>query len=133
MAPAPLPRSDVQCGQVLFGIVPEEGSEAGETLFEADSFSGWGIRTVAAGQNRYNPMSYHNGSVWPHDNAVIAAGLGRYGLRNEASRLLHAFLSSRGPSTWPGCRADLRLRAAVERPDPLSVGLRPQPRRRRAF
>jgi glycogen debranching enzyme len=80
-------------GQALFsGIVPEERApRLAKTLFESDSFSGWGIRTVAAGQSRYNPMSYHNGSVWPHDNAMIAAGLGRYGLRNEASRLLHAF------------------------------------------
>jgi glycogen debranching enzyme len=80
-------------GQALFsGIVPEERApRLAKTLFEANSFSGWGIRTVAAGQSRYNPMSYHNGSVWPHDNAVIAAGLGRYGLRNEASSLLHAF------------------------------------------
>ncbi len=42
--------------------------------------SGWGIRTVAANEIRYNPMSYHNGSVWPHDNAVIAAGFAKYGL-----------------------------------------------------
>jgi glycogen debranching enzyme len=42
--------------------------------------SGWGIRTVASGEARYNPMSYHNGSIWPHDNAIIAAGLARYGL-----------------------------------------------------
>ncbi len=42
--------------------------------------SGWGIRTVAAGEARYNPMSYHNGSVWPHDNAMIALGFARYGL-----------------------------------------------------
>ena len=46
-----------------------------------DSFSGWGIRTVAQGEARYNPMSYHNGSVWPHDNAMIAMGFSRYGLK----------------------------------------------------
>lgn len=52
---------------------------AGGTL--GPSFnSGWGIRTVAATEVRYNPMSYHNGSVWPHDNAMIAAGFARYGL-----------------------------------------------------
>jgi glycogen debranching enzyme len=73
------------------GIVPPEKTvRLARTLFEPDSFSGWGIRTVAAGQSRFNPMSYHDGSVWPHDNAVIAAGLGRYGLRQEAARLLHA-------------------------------------------
>jgi glycogen debranching enzyme len=46
-----------------------------------DLFSGWGVRTLADGERRYNPMSYHNGSVWPHDNALIAAGLARYGLK----------------------------------------------------
>ena len=79
-------------GHALYcGIVPPERVDRlARTLFEHDSLSGWGIRTVAAGQARYNPMSYHNGSVWPHDNAIIAAGLGRYGLRAEAARLLHA-------------------------------------------
>jgi glycogen debranching enzyme len=42
-------------------------------------FSGWGIRTVSSGESRYNPMSYHNGSVWPHDNGIVAAGFARYG------------------------------------------------------
>ncbi|HEX5071541.1 MAG TPA: amylo-alpha-1,6-glucosidase [Vicinamibacterales bacterium] len=57
-------------------------------LFDANLQSGWGIRTLATHEARYNPMSYHNGSVWPHDNALIAAGLGRYGLTDAASRLL---------------------------------------------
>ena len=51
------------------------------------SFSGWGIRTIATTEARYNPMSYHNGSVWPHDNALIAAGMARYGFRTEAARI----------------------------------------------
>jgi glycogen debranching enzyme len=54
------------------------------------SFSGWGVRTVAAGTRRYNPMSYHNGSVWPHDNALGAAGLARYGFTAAASRVFGA-------------------------------------------
>jgi glycogen debranching enzyme len=58
------------------------------TLFSEDSFSGWGIRTLAQNQPCYNPMSYHNGSVWPHDNALIAGGLARYGFKNQAMRLL---------------------------------------------
>jgi glycogen debranching enzyme len=57
-------------------------------LFEGGLQSGWGIRTLATGEVRYNPMSYHNGSVWPHDNALIAAGLGRYGLTSLAGRIL---------------------------------------------
>ena len=52
-----------------------------DTLLDTGCFSGWGIRTVARSAARYNPISYHNGSVWPHDNAVIALGLARYGLK----------------------------------------------------
>ena len=79
-------------GHALYGgiVPPERTALLSRTLLEGDSFSGWGIRTVSSGQARYNPMSYHNGSVWPHDNAVIAAGLGRYGMRLEVCRLLHA-------------------------------------------
>jgi glycogen debranching enzyme len=50
-------------------------------------FSGWGVRTVSTAAPRYNPMSYHNGSVWPHDNALIALGLGRYGLKAHAMKI----------------------------------------------
>jgi glycogen debranching enzyme len=76
-------------GQCLFtGIVhPERAVRTAHTLLGPDSFSGWGIRTVAAGQARYNPMSYHNGSVWPHDNALIAQGLARYGLGDMALQI----------------------------------------------
>jgi glycogen debranching enzyme len=51
-------------------------------------YSGWGIRTIAEGEARYNPMSYHNGSVWPHDNALIAAGCSRYGFTGHACKIL---------------------------------------------
>jgi glycogen debranching enzyme len=51
------------------------------------SFTGFGVRTLDAFEKRYNPMSYHNGSVWPHDNALIAAGLSRYGFRAEATQI----------------------------------------------
>ena len=61
-----------------------------ETLLAPASFTGWGIRTVAAGASRYNPLSYHNGSVWPHDNAIVAAGFGRYGFTTEASQVCAA-------------------------------------------
>jgi len=50
-------------------------------------FSGWGIRTVAKGEARYNPMSYHNGSIWPHDNALIALGLARHGSKSAVNQL----------------------------------------------
>jgi glycogen debranching enzyme len=57
-------------------------------LMAPSSFNGWGIRTLDEGEARYNPMSYHNGSVWPHDNALIALGLARYGHTPEAMRVL---------------------------------------------
>jgi glycogen debranching enzyme len=63
-----------------------------KTVLDENFFNGWGIRTVAAGESRYNPMSYHNGSVWPHDNAIIAAGLGGYGFRQQAAQILLGFL-----------------------------------------
>jgi len=79
-------------GHCLFtGIVsPERARRVAETLMSERMFSGWGIRTVASGEARYNPMSYHNGSVWPHDNAIIAMGLARYGLTAPAVRILAA-------------------------------------------
>src|SRR5258708_40161702 len=69
-------------GQVLFtGIAsPERAARVGEGLLEPRFFSGWGIRTVAKGEARYNPMSYHDGSVWQPDNALIARGLAGSGL-----------------------------------------------------
>jgi glycogen debranching enzyme len=68
-------------GHVLMARLasPEHAARVAETLMSPKSFCGWGIRTVAEGEIRYSPISYHNGSVWPHDNALIALGLGRYG------------------------------------------------------
>jgi glycogen debranching enzyme len=82
-------------GHCLFaGIAsPARARRVAETILAEDSFSGWGIRTVASGQARYNPMSYHNGSVWPHDNAVVAAGLARYGFTAAAAKILDAMFS----------------------------------------
>jgi glycogen debranching enzyme len=79
-------------GHCLFaGIArPDRGRRVADTLMSEDSFSGWGVRTVASGQVRYNPISYHNGSVWPHDNALIAAGLSRYGFTGAAAKILDA-------------------------------------------
>ena len=76
-------------GQVLFsGIAPPERAEAVmRDLMRPSFFSGWGIRTVAREERRYNPMSYHNGSVWPHDNSLIAAGFARYGHKSAVDRV----------------------------------------------
>ena len=78
-------------GQVLFsGIASRDrAKQVAETLLGPQSFSGWGIRTIAKGMPRYNPMSYHNGSVWPHDNALIALGFARYGLTSGIERLFN--------------------------------------------
>ena len=70
---------------------PEHAARMARRFFDPDFFSGWGIRTVASGQARYNPMSYHNGSIWPHDNALIACGLARYGHTDVALRLFSSF------------------------------------------
>jgi glycogen debranching enzyme len=77
-------------GQVLFsGIAhPERAQRVAATLFSPDAFSGWGIRTVAASERNYNPMAYHNGSIWPHDNALIAAGLARYGCKDLVLQIM---------------------------------------------
>ena len=64
------------------------------TLMAPASFSGWGVRTIASTEARYNPMSYHNGSIWPHDNALIAAGFSRYGFRREAARIFEGLFSA---------------------------------------
>src|SRR5690606_26257454 len=58
---------------------PERAARVVALLMGERMFSGWGIRTLAAGEQRYNPLSYHNGSVWPHDNALVAMGMARYG------------------------------------------------------
>jgi glycogen debranching enzyme len=59
-----------------------------KTLLDVHSYCGWGVRTVSAGEARYNPMSYHNGSVWPHDNSIIGMGLSRYGFRQEVTHIV---------------------------------------------
>ena len=81
-------------GHCLFSGIArnDRGRMLAEVLFTPDFYSGWGIRTVATGESRYNPLSYHNGSVWPHDNALIAAGLARYGFKNLAGKILLALM-----------------------------------------
>jgi glycogen debranching enzyme len=83
-------------GHLLLSGIPshERAVRVAHGLLDAASFSGWGIRTVATGEARYNPMSYHNGSVWPHDNALIGIGMGRYGLRAEAARILEGLFDA---------------------------------------
>ncbi|GGX51658.1 amylo-alpha-1,6-glucosidase [Streptomyces minutiscleroticus] len=83
-------------GHLLWsGLLDKEyGELVGRRLLEPDFFSGWGVRTLAAGQAAYHPLSYHRGSVWPHDNALIALGLARYGLHDEARAVAHALVDA---------------------------------------
>lgn len=83
-------------GHALFtGIVPaERAAHLCKVFMRRDFFSGWGIRTVAEGEKRYNPMSYHNGSIWPHDNALVVAGLARYGHKHAACATFSALMAA---------------------------------------
>jgi glycogen debranching enzyme len=102
------------------GIVdPARARTVADSLLGPSLFSGWGLRTLAASAPAYNPVSYHNGSVWPHDNAICAAGLARYGLLDHAHRIIAAQLDVAGehdgrlPELFAGFdRGDLAVPAA---------------------
>ena len=83
-------------GQVLFtGIArPDRAKLVADGLLRPRFFSGWGIRTVARGEARYNPMSYHNGSVWPHDNSLIALGFARYGFKRSVGQVMQGLFEA---------------------------------------
>ncbi|WP_327669185.1 MULTISPECIES: glycogen debranching N-terminal domain-containing protein [unclassified Streptomyces] len=83
-------------GHLLWsGILDEDRARrVGERLLAPDFFSGWAIRTLAADQRPYHPLSYHRGSAWPHDNAVIALGLARYGLGDELRRMASGLINA---------------------------------------
>ena len=83
-------------GHTLFtGIAdPAHARRVAETILGAACFSGWGVRTAGVSAARYNPMSYHNGSVWPHDNAVIALGLARYGFKSEVLKIFRGLFEA---------------------------------------
>lgn len=83
-------------GHALFsGIAsPERALRAARTLTAEPLFSGWGIRTIGANEARYNPMSYHNGSIWPHDNALTGFGLASYGLTGHFNKVFSAIFDA---------------------------------------
>ncbi len=83
-------------GQLLFtGIVkPEHAARIAQGLLGPEFFSGWGIRTVSSVEQRYNPMSYHNGSIWPHDNALIALGFARYGHKRAIDKVFRGLIEA---------------------------------------
>jgi glycogen debranching enzyme len=84
--------------QALWGeIVEWKKAEAMvRRMFEEDMYTGWGMRTLSSQEIRYNPLGYHNGSVWPHDNSLIAMGLGRYGYKDELARLFTSMYEAAG-------------------------------------
>jgi glycogen debranching enzyme len=83
-------------GHLLWAGVPtpEQARRMANVLLADEMFSGWGVRTLARHQPAYNPLSYHNGTIWPHDNALIALGLARYGLRREAEVIFNALVDA---------------------------------------
>lgn len=85
----PIPAVTSNAGHCLWsGIVsPDKADRVARRLMSSDMISGWGIRTMSSLEPNFNPMSYHNGSVWPHDNSIIAAGLKRYGYDEAVCRL----------------------------------------------
>ena len=116
------------------GIVPDElAPKVAETLFSSEMWSGWGIRTLAEGEPRYNPVSYHNGSVWPHDNALIALGLARYGLLEPLKTLALYQLESaaitpdaRLPELYAGFRKEEIEGLPASPPVPYPAACHPQ-------
>jgi glycogen debranching enzyme len=141
-------------GQLLFtGIArPDRAAKVAAGLLGPRFFSGWGIRTVAKGEARYNPMSYHNGSIWPHDNALIALGLARYGLKGSVEHLFKGLFDAatymelrrlpelfcgfqrqrgRGPTLYPvACSPQAWASAAPFSLIEAALGLAFDPRRR---
>jgi glycogen debranching enzyme len=110
-------------GHLLWsGIADDDkGAKVAEQLVGPALFSGWGVRTMAEGERGYNPIRYHNGTVWPHDNSLIAHGLARYGFRKEAARVALATLEAathfryRLPEVFAGYRRE-RTEFPVEYP-----------------
>jgi glycogen debranching enzyme len=117
-------------GHLLFcGMIQRERARlVTDGLMRPQFFSGWGIRTVASGEARYNPMSYHNGSVWPHDNSMIALGFSHYGFKHATDRVFRGMFDaasymelSRLPELFCGFR-----RAPSQGPTLYPVACAPQ-------
>lgn len=97
-------------GHLLWsGIVDEDKAQAiRDHLVSPQMFSGWGIRTMAQGEAGFNPIEYHNGTVWPHDSSIVAAGLARYGFRKDAAAIIAGIFEAsvmfqfRLPETFAG-------------------------------
>ena len=113
-------------GHLLWsGIVDERrAARVVKRLLRPDLYSGWGIRCLSEGDAAYNPLEYHNGTVWPHDTAIVAEGMRRYGFREEAGRLCEALLhaaeafGNQLPEVFAGFLRD-ETNAPVEYPNAL--------------
>jgi glycogen debranching enzyme len=117
-------------GHALFtGIALEtRAGSVVDVLMAPGSFSGWGVRTVPEREPRFNPMSYHNGSVWPHDNAIIAAGFAGYGFKRQALQIFDGLFAA---STFFDLRRLPELfcgfaRQRTQGPTPYPVACSPQ-------
>ena len=135
----PLPTVVSNLGHLLWSRVPtaDRAVQTADLLVAPESLSRFGIRTLAAGQPAYNPLSYHNGTVWPHDNAIVAKGFANYGLMTHAAHRL------RGDRAAPcrnfataGCRsctAARPRRTTRSSGTPLRAARRPGQRQRPSF
>jgi glycogen debranching enzyme len=102
-------------GHLLWsGIIDDARAEAvASHLMDGPLYSGWGVRTMASTEGAYNPVEYHNGTVWPHDKSLIAAGLRRYGHRDAAAGIAEAVVRAAGcfdhrlPGVFAGCDEQL--------------------------
>ena len=98
-------------------IDDDKAEQVADRLMQPDMFSGWGIRTMSKSSINYNPMSYHNGSVWPHDNAIIIRGLKKYGFNQEAARVATRSVRRRPAlRLLPSAGALLRFHQALDQP-----------------
>jgi glycogen debranching enzyme len=117
-------------GHALFTRIALESRAASvvDALMAPGSFSGWGVRTVPEREPRFNPMSYHNGSVWPHDNAIIAAGFAAYGFKRQTLQIFDGLFAA---STFFDLRRLPELfcgfaRQRTQGPTPYPVACSPQ-------
>jgi glycogen debranching enzyme len=113
---------------LLSGIIDvDKVGRVAEHLVSPEMFSGWGVRTLASSMGAYNPMSYHNGSIWPHDNAIIAGGLMRYGFVEYAQRIIMSMLDA--AAAFDGRLPELFCgfdRSEFSRPVPYPTSCAPQ-------
>ena len=96
--------------------LPERAAPLVARLMQPDMYTGWGLRTLSSRYPTYNPMSYHNGSVWPHDSSIAALGMARYGFREEANEIMSGLIEAgrrfpyaRLPELFCGFQRDLRF------------------------